>query len=216
MENSQDSIENELKQQLQDNIRLKKYLIDNISILIKISVVITQAYAEGHKVLIMGNGGSAADAQHIAGEMVGKFYLHRSSLPALALTSNSGILTAIANDYSYEDVFKRQVQALTKPGDIVIGISTSGQSPNVISAIKEAKHLGAITVSFSGQNGILQTNVDYALVIPSIDTPRIQETYMAAGHIICYLVEKLLFGRGQNEAETTYIGNNIGLHYGTV
>ena len=189
------STKNELRQQLEVNIQLNEHLIANINLLVQIAEVIENAYSEGHKVLIIGNGGSAADAQHIAGELVGKYYLHRPPLPAIALTANSCVITAVGNDYKYEDVFVRQIQALTRPGDVVLGISTSGKSQNIIEALKEARNLGAVTISFTGLDGQLKDFSDYILEIPSKDTPRIQEAYMTAGHIICYLVEKTLFGK---------------------
>lgn len=184
----------ELRQQLEANLRLNEYLIANINLLVQIAEAIEKAYSQGNKVLIIGNGGSAADAQHIAGELVGKYYLHRPPLPAVALTADSCIITAVGNDYRYEDVFVRQIQALTQPGDVVLGISTSGRSKNIIEALKEARNLGAVTISFTGRDGQLKDLSDYILEIPSIDTPRIQETYMIAGHMICYLVEKKMFG----------------------
>ena len=183
----------ELRQQLEANLRLNEYLIANINLLVQIAEAIEKAYSQGNKVLIIGNGGSAADAQHIAGELVGKYYLHRPPLPAVALTADSCIITAVGNDYKYEDVFVRQIQALTQPGDVVLGISTSGRSKNIIEGLKEARNLGAVTISFTGRDGQLKDFSAYILEIPSNDTPRIQETYMTAGHMICYLVEKKMF-----------------------
>ena len=176
---------------LKDNELVKK--IDEIT------RVINNAYRENKKVILFGNGGSAADAQHLAGELVGKFYLERKALAAIALTTNTSELTAIANDCSFNRVFARQVEALVNPGDIVIGITTSGNSLNVIEGIKEAKLRGAITVGFTGASGgKLKENVDYLLTVPSKDTPNIQESHIMIGHIICYLIEKELFG-GQND-----------------
>jgi len=178
---------------LKDNELIKK--IDEIT------RVIINAYKEKKKVVLFGNGGSAADAQHLAGELVGKFYLERKALASIALTTNTSELTAIANDYNFNRVFARQVEALVNPGDIVIGISTSGNSNNVINGIKEAKHRGAITIAFTGASGGKlegDKNVDYLLTAPSGDTPHIQESHIMIGHIICYLVEKELFGN-QND-----------------
>lgn len=176
---------------LKDNELVKK--IDEIT------RVIVNAYKENKKVVLFGNGGSAADAQHLAGELVGKFYLERKALAAIALTTNTSELTAIANDYNFNRVFTRQVEALVNPGDIVIGITTSGNSLNVIEGIKEAKLRGAVTIGFTGASGgKLKENVDYLLSVPSEDTPHIQESHIMIGHIICYLVEKELFG-GQND-----------------
>ena len=176
---------------LKDNKLIKK--IDEIT------RVIVNAYKENKKVILFGNGGSAADAQHLACELVGKFYLERKALAAIALTTNTSELTAIANDYSFNRVFARQVEALVNPGDIVIGITTSGNSLNVIEGIKEAKLNGAVTIGFTGASGgKIKENVDYLLAVPSEDTPHIQESHIMIGHIICYLVEKELFG-GQND-----------------
>jgi len=176
---------------LKDNELVKK--IDEIT------RVIVNAYRENKKVILFGNGGSAADAQHLACELVGKFCLERKALAAIALTTNTSELTAIANDYNFNRVFARQVEALVNPGDIVIGITTSGNSLNVIEGIKEAKRCGAVTIGFTGASGgKLKENVDYLLAVPSEDTPRIQESHIMIGHIICYLAEKELFG-GQND-----------------
>ena len=156
-----------------------------------------QALRNGNKVLLFGNGGSAADAQHIAAELSGKYTRHRDPLPAIALTTNTSSLTAIANDYGYEAVFARQLQALVAEGDIVIGISTSGSSPNVLLAMEEAKRRGAITIALTGQGGKLKELADYVLSVPSTKTPRIQEAHITIGHIICHLVEEEIFGEGQ-------------------
>jgi len=183
-----------IKSQIEESVRLKKYLATNVDVLMSIADELIRSFRTGNKVLLFGNGGSAADAQHIASELTGRFYRDREPLPAIALTTNSSSLTAIANDYGYETVFVRQIQGLVKKGDVVIGISTSGNSPNVLLAIEEAKRRGAVTIAFTGKGGKLKELVDYALSIPSEDTPRIQEAHTTAGHIICYLVEKELFG----------------------
>ncbi len=183
-----------IKSQIEESIRLKKYLAANIEVLMSIADELVRGFRTGNKVLLFGNGGSAADAQHIASELAGRFYRNREPLPAIALTTNTSSLTAIANDYGYETVFARQLQGLVKKGDVVIGVSTSGNSPNVLLAIEEAKRRGAVTIAFTGKGGKLKELVDYVLSIPSDDTPRIQEAHITAGHIICYLVEKELFG----------------------
>jgi D-sedoheptulose 7-phosphate isomerase len=181
---------------VKQNILKDNELIKNIDEIVK---VIINAYKENKKVVLFGNGGSAADAQHLACELVGKFYLERNALASIALTTNTSELTAIANDYGFNRVFARQVEALVNPGDIVIGITTSGNSLNVIEGIKEAKLNGAVTIGFTGASGgKLKENVDYLLAVPSEDTPYIQESHIMIGHIICYLVEKELFG-GQND-----------------
>lgn len=180
--------------QIEDSIELKKYLRQETKNLVAMADLLVDAFRKGNKVLLFGNGGSAADAQHIACELAGKFYLDRDPLPAIALTTNTSSLTAIANDYSYEEVFVRQVKGLVKQGDVVIGISTSGNSPNVLRGIEEAKRLGVTTIAFTGRGGRLSELAGYVLSIPSGDTPRIQEAHITAGHIICYLVEQALFG----------------------
>ncbi len=187
-------IENIVIKQIEESVELKRGLQAQVGTLIEIADRLVQAFRKGNKVLLFGNGGSAADAQHIAGELAGKFYQDREPLPALALTTNTSSLTAIANDYGFETVFARQIQGLIKEGDIVIGISTSGASPNVIRGIEKAKQLGATTVAFTGAGGTLKDIADYVLSIQSNDVPRIQEVHITAGHIICYLVEQALFG----------------------
>jgi D-sedoheptulose 7-phosphate isomerase len=186
--------ENEARRQLEAGIIIKQRLLADPSMLVKIALVMTQAFQRGNKVLVFGNGGSAADALHIVGELTGRIYTDHPPLPALALSSNTAVITAAANDFGYETVFTRQIQALAKPGDVVVGISTSGRSRNVIEGIMAAKKSGAVTVGFTGRGRTFPKLVEYALVIPSTDTPRIQEGYMAAAHIICSLVEQAIFG----------------------
>lgn len=159
-----------------------------------VAQALIKVFRGGGKVVLFGNGGSAADAQHIAAEFSGRYLMERAPLHAMALTNLSSI-TAIGNDYSYETVFERQVEGSVRPGDAVIAISTSGGSRNVLRAVAMARQLGAVTIGFSGESGRLREEVDVALVIPSRSTPRIQEGYMAAAHVICGLVEKGLFGR---------------------
>lgn len=155
---------------------------------------IVKALSNNKKVLLCGNGGSAADAQHIAAELCGKFYIDREPLCAIALTTNTSIITAIANDYDYNLIFSRQVKALAQTGDVVIGISTSGNSSNIILALVEANRIGANTIAFTGVEGKLKDIANISLKIESKDTPRIQEAHITAGHIICYLVEEMLYG----------------------
>lgn len=157
--------------------------------------LMVEALKTGHKVLLMGNGGSAADAQHLAAELVSKFYMEREGLPAIALNTNTSIITAVGNDYGYEHVFERQVEALAQPGDIVVGISTSGNSPNVLKAVEKARSMGCLTIGMTGsEGGLLLHAVDLCFKAPSDDTPRIQEVHITAGHIICELVERTIFG----------------------
>jgi D-sedoheptulose 7-phosphate isomerase len=154
--------------------------------------MIGEALSRGHKVLVCGNGGSAGDAQHFAGEMVGRFKIHgRAALPVLALTTDTTILTCVANDFSYEEVFSRQVEAFAQPGDVVLGISTSGRSGNVLKALEVAKAKGAVTLALVGGNGgPIAQEADLAVVVPSADTARIQECHITLIHAICELVEQ--------------------------
>lgn len=182
--------------QIEESMRLKEGLRAEAKTLVAIADQLVQALRRGNKVLLFGNGGSAADAQHIACELAGRFSRDREPLPAIALTTNTSSLTAIANDYGYEAVFARQLRGLVKKGDIVIGISTSGSSANVLLAIEEANRRGAVTVALTGQGGKLKELAHYVLPVPSTSTPRIQEAHITIGHIICHLVEEELFGQG--------------------
>jgi D-sedoheptulose 7-phosphate isomerase len=153
-----------------------------------------EAMHNGNKVLLAGNGGSAADAQHIAGEFVSRFAFDRPGLPAMALTTDTSILTAIGNDYGYVNLFARQVQAHAKKGDIFIAYSTSGQSPNVLEALKEAKNRGLVCIGMTGnRGGPMRDLCDHYLDVPSADTPKIQEGHAVLGHILCGLVELAIF-----------------------
>jgi len=156
--------------------------------------LIVSALKTGHKVLIMGNGGSAADAQHLAAELVGRFLLERRALPAIALTTDSSILTAVGNDYGFDQIFQRQVEALAVPGDVVIGISTSGNSSNVLTALQAARTIGCATVGLLGRDGgKIARLVDINLTVPSMQTPHIQEIHAMIIHILCSEVEQQLF-----------------------
>jgi D-sedoheptulose 7-phosphate isomerase len=179
--------------QIKESASLTSSLADQTAVIVQIADQMVEAFRRGNKVLLFGNGGSAADAEHIACELSGKFTLYRDPLPAIALTTNTSSLTAIANDFGYEEVFARQLRGLIAEGDMVIGMSTSGASPNVIKGIEEAHKHGAITVAFTGQEGKLKDVAQYALSISSNNTPRIQEAHMVAGHIVCCLVERSLF-----------------------
>jgi D-sedoheptulose 7-phosphate isomerase len=148
----------------------------------------------GNKILLAGNGGSAGDAQHIAGELVGRFAFDRPGLPAIALTTDTSILTAIGNDYGYELLFVRQVQAHARAGDILIGYSTSGRSPNILRAFEAARSLGVVCIGMTGnRGGRMRELCDHLLEVPSSDTPKIQEGHLILGHILCGLIEKTLF-----------------------
>lgn len=162
--------------------------------ILQMAQVMAKALKADKKVVIFGNGGSAGDAQHIAGELVGRFVKERRALPAIALTTDSSIMTAVANDYSYEEIFSRQVEGLVRKGDVAIGISTSGRSPNVIRAILAAKKMGAVTVGLTGQDGEKLARVaDVAVKVPSRNTQRIQESHITIAHLVCGIVEDMLF-----------------------
>lgn len=162
-----------------------------------ISNTITQAFQDGKKVLFCGNGGSAADAQHLAAEFSGRFYTDRDALPAEALHCNTSYITAVGNDYSYDVIYSRMIKGIGNPGDVLIGLSTSGNSKNIVEAFKMAKIKGMITVGFTGETGGEMKNMsDYLLNVPSLDTPRIQESHIMLGHVICQLVEEKYFGHG--------------------
>lgn len=151
--------------------------------------------SQGGKILLAGNGGSAADAQHIAGELVSRFAFDRPALPAIALTTDSSILTAIGNDYGYDRLFSRQVQAQGRGGDVFIGYSTSGRSPNILQAFEAARNAGLVTVGLTGDhNGPMEGLCDYLLAVPAVDTPKIQEGHLVLGHILCGLIENGIYG----------------------
>ena len=188
-------IERELKKlaQLVADIQADKALLLQVE---QSAVLIVETLQRGGKVLIAGNGGSAADAQHIAGEFVSRFHYDRPGLAAIALTTDTSILTAIGNDYGYERLFSRQVQALGRADDVFIGISTSGNSANVLAAFATAKELNLKTIGFTGVTGGQMASIcDIALRMPSKETPKIQEGHIAIGHIICGLVEAAMFPR---------------------
>jgi D-sedoheptulose 7-phosphate isomerase len=165
-----------------------------VSTIAKVSELLIDALRQGNKVLLFGNGGSATDAQHIAAELVGRFAFDRPALPALALSVNSSCVTAISNDYGFDRVFSRQLEALARPGDVAIGISTSGDSLNVQNAVSAAKKIGLHTVALTGlTGGSLRNMVDHCICVPSNETPRIQECHILIGHIISELVEREIF-----------------------
>lgn len=156
--------------------------------------VIVSAFEKGSKILFCGNGGSAADAQHLAAEFSGRFYLDRKALPAEALHCNTSYLTAVANDYDYDVVYSRLVEGIGNKGDVLFGLSTSGNSKNIVKAFDSAKKNGMVTIAFTGSTGgKMKNNADFLIKIPSDNTPRIQESHIMAGHIICELVEQIYF-----------------------
>ena len=187
----------QIKQIILDSITVKQQLFNDETIIAKldtISNLIVDAFRNGKKVLFCGNGGSAADAQHLAAEFSGRFYLDREALPAEALHVNTSYLTAIANDYSFEVAYARLVKGIGVAGDVLVGLSTSGNSPNIIEAFKAAKEKGMITIGFTGETGgQLKQLSDHLFNVPSKTTPRIQESHIMLGHIICQLVEERYF-----------------------
>lgn len=189
----------DIKSYIQDSIETKTKILNDASILSTIQNIadaIVNAYKKDKKVLTAGNGGSAGDAQHIAGELVSKFFFDRPGLTAFSLATDTSILTAIGNDYGYEKSFSRQIQANAKEGDVFIGISTSGNSKNIVLALQEARKKGVITVGFVGQKECEIDNwCDYIIHVPSASTPTIQESHIMIGHIICALVEEANFSK---------------------
>ena len=191
------SILENVKSQVADSARVKEALLSDPSALegiAQVAQLLVDTYKAGGKTLWAGNGGSAADAQHMATEMVSKFRIERKGLPAIALTVNSSTLTAIGNDYGYEHVFARQIEACGAAGDVFIGISTSGNSANLVKALEACKANGVVTVALVGAKPCAMDAYDYVIHVPSEDTPRIQECQTMIGHILCDAVEQSLFG----------------------
>jgi len=182
---------------IKESVDVKRKILENedlVKKILRVSFLIIDAFKNNKKVLLCGNGGSAADAQHIAAELSGRFYKDRNPLFAEALHVNTSYLTAVANDYSYDEVYSRLVKAKGRNGDILIGISTSGNSKNIVKAIEEAKNIGMITVGMTGQTGGKMKDLcDFLINVPSNDTPRIQEAHITIGHIFCEIIEKELF-----------------------
>lgn len=186
-----------IRQQIEEAARISAQMVADEQLVARLEAVAQaciDCYQAGGKILLAGNGGSAADAQHIAGEFVSRFAFDRPGLPAIALTTDTSILTAIGNDYGYEKLFARQVQAHGQKGDVFIGYSTSGQSPNILVALKEARMQGLTTVGLAGnRGGSMRELCDHLLEVPSSQTPKIQEGHLVMGHIICGLVESAIF-----------------------
>ncbi len=189
--------EQRVSRSIQGSIAVKELLLRNaevVSIIAKVSELVVETLGKGNKVLLFGNGGSAADAQHIAAEFVGRFAFDRPALPALALSVNTSCVTAIGNDYGFDRIFSRQIEALARPGDLAVGISTSGNSSNVLHGLSVAREMGLCTVALTGcTGGKLKNVVDHCICAPSNETPRIQECHILIGHIISELVEETIF-----------------------
>ncbi len=188
---------NTIKQIIASSISVKQALLEDENLLariLEVTKLITQAFQNGNKVLFCGNGGSAADAQHLSAEFSGRFYTDRNPLPSEALHCNTSYMTAVANDYGYDVVYSRMVKGMGKRGDVLIGLSTSGNSINILNALSQANEMGMITVALTGiSGGKMKGNVHHLINVPSNDTPRIQESHIMIGHIICQLVEENLF-----------------------
>jgi len=184
------------KQGFQDSMAVKKAMIEDQALLQKIldvAQVLADASARGSRVIFAGNGGSAADAQHLAAEFVSRFEFDRPGLPALSLSTDTSMITAIGNDYGYERLFLRQLEAQARPGDIFVGLTTSGRSPNVLAGFNACKDLGVTSVALCGQGGSLESVCDHVLRVPSSHTPRIQEAHILIGHMLCAYVELKMF-----------------------
>jgi D-sedoheptulose 7-phosphate isomerase len=188
-----------IKDIIQSSIQVKQQLLQNEDLIKTIETcvdVLVTAFKNGNKVLFCGNGGSAADAQHLAAEFSGRFYTDRDALPAEALHCNTSYITAVANDYSYDVIYSRMVKGIGNKGDVLIGLSTSGNSKNILNAFDVAKEKGMTTIGFTGETGgKMKTNSHYLINVPSTDTPRIQESHITVGHIICQLVEEKYFAQ---------------------
>ena len=186
-----------IKTQMAESARVKEKMLEDDALVENIEVIagiIVDAYRSGNKTLWAGNGGSAADAQHMAGELVNKFTFDRPALAALSLSTDTSIITAVGNDYGFDRLFARQIEAQGRPGDVFIGISTSGKSQNLVEALAACKAKGIKSVAIVGANPCPMDDYDYVIHVPSKSTPRIQECQTLIGHVLCYLVEQALFG----------------------
>jgi D-sedoheptulose 7-phosphate isomerase len=192
-------MKNYIYDQLNESISVQNKILEDQSLIDEIekaSFKCVEILKKGNKILLAGNGGSAADSQHIAGELVSRFAFDRPGLSAVALTTDTSIITAVGNDYGYESLFSRQIQALGNEGDIFLAYSTSGESPNILKALEEAKNNKIVSIGMTGgRKGSMNKLCDFLIEIPSIDTPKIQEGHLVVGHIICGLIEKEIFGK---------------------
>jgi len=195
-----ENMKNFITTQVEESKNIKEKILNDenlLNLIVEVGEKLVDVYKNGNKLLIAGNGGSAADAQHIAGELVSKFYFDRPALAAIALTTDTSIITAIGNDYGYEYLFSRQIEANGVKGDVFLGIYTSGNSKNIIEGLKTAKEKGLITIGLTGENGGKMKNLcDYCICAPSTETPRIQEAHILIGHILCSIIEEAIFGKG--------------------
>ena len=187
------SLEARVKRQILESAGIKKKIAEGqVQTVLEIARILTEALRRGNCVYIMGNGGSAADAQHIAAELVGRFERERKAFAAVALTTDTSVMSSVANDYGFEEIFRRQVEGLVREGDVVLALSTSGKSRNVIIACKEARKRGAKVVGFSGRGGDLKEIADVCLTVPSDVTARVQEVHITVAHVVCGIVEEEL------------------------
>jgi D-sedoheptulose 7-phosphate isomerase len=188
-------MENIIQKRFKESAEIKnRFLKENLSRLLDVIKMISHCFEAGNKLFFFGNGGSAADAQHLAAEFVNRYIMDRPPLPAIALTTDTSILTSVSNDFSFSEVFAKQLKALGREGDVAVGISTSGTSPNIIKAFEVAKEMGMKTIALTGNDGGALTKIaDFSLIVPSASTPRIQEVHILIGHILCELVEHYLF-----------------------
>jgi len=188
-------MEDNIIQRFRESAHLKDVFInDNLGRIVSVVTAITAALKAGNKILLFGNGGSAGDAQHLAGEFVNRFLIERPPLPAIALTTDTSVITSIANDFDYSEIFSKQLRALGQPGDVAWGISTSGTSANVLKGLEMAKKIGMVTLAMTGRDGgPIARMADHSLNVASNSTPRIQEVHITAGHVICEMVDYRLF-----------------------
>lgn len=187
-------ISNIVADRIKESIEIKEKILNNLSDIISAAKLIVKCLKQGNKIILFGNGGSAADAQHIAGELVGRFKKERKALAAISLATDTSVLTCLGNDYGFKYIFSRQIQALAKKGDVIIALSTSGKSPNILQAISEAKKMGCKIIALTGEKGTpSDVQIDVCIKIPSQNTPRIQEAHITIGHIWCEIVEEQIF-----------------------
>lgn len=188
-------MQDKIAKAFEESISVKeKFFKENVEAIMEASKMIASAFTEGKKLLLFGNGGSATDASHMAAEFVNRFKRERPGLPAIALTTDMAVITSIANDYDYSEIFARQIKSLSDEGDLVLAISTSGSSANVLKAMDVAKRRKLKTIVFTGAKGEkFASKADYAFIVPSDNTPRVQETHITLGHVLCQMVEEILF-----------------------
>lgn len=192
-----ENMEDHIVKIFKESSRLKEEFVnENLTGVVRVIEALTGALKAGNKILLFGNGGSAADAQHIAGEFVNRFMIERPPLPAIALSTDTSVITSIGNDYDFSEIFSKQIRAIGQPGDVAWGISTSGKSPNVIKALETAKKIGMATIGFTGKDGgDIARLVDYSLNVSSNSTPRVQEVHITLAHVICEMIDYKLFQR---------------------